>query len=502
MEELGFHKENIKFFKHFGITDETVIPLKRVAIVLQSEYKSNPNAQQIYILSCNLAVRIFLNIDFIIPINTKLLSCVYDESTLVNEYVLRMAQDIFPCGNYKCKDKIDDASVYDGVLLIGFSEEACPNRISTISDGWNVYINKSNNCDNYNPIAACAASCMGVAELFKYVAKPKGCKICSELSFSLLNYSTEIPQENPPLHSQIDIGMVTLVGVGAIGSAVIYTLKCLNNVSGTLEIVDADKYSDTNLNRYIIASESTTGKYKVDIAEDLLRKHPYLKVMKHQQIYDIFKETHHHIDTLITAVDKRITRFNMQSDLPRLVIDAATTDSCVDLARMEFGSKGACLGCLYLPEPRDDQLLHYISLNTGLSFERVKYLYDRSEGVNAEDIEIISKHMGKNLRHCIGEPIESLYEHEYCGSSKISSNKDTEEAILAPVSFISAFAGVLITCELIKDRYYPEFKVNNHFFIDTLKLPNPKLHSYIFKSPNCPYCNDPVYLDVYKEKWQ
>jgi molybdopterin/thiamine biosynthesis adenylyltransferase len=321
------------------------------------------------------------------------------------------------------------------------------------------------------------------------------------MSFSLLSYNTDIPDENPNLPSKIDIGEVTLVGAGAIGSAVIYTLKCLDNVCGKLDIVDGDKYTNTNLNRYIIADESTIGKYKVDIAKNILSKHSNLNVVNHQKVYDDFKKDHPRIDTLISAVDKKITGFNMQADIPRLIIDAATTDSLIDLARVDFGTKGACLGCLYLPEQQDNLLLLYISQNTGLKYERVKYLYERSEGVNTEDVNIMSTHMGTNLEHCIGDPIESVYKHEYCGSSKVNSDKDTNGAIIAPVSFISALAGVLVTCELIKDRYYPEYKVNNHFLIDTFKLPNPKLHNFKSSNLKCPYCNENVYLDVFREKW-
>jgi molybdopterin/thiamine biosynthesis adenylyltransferase len=355
--------------------------------------------------------------------------------------------------------------------------------------------------ENYNPVIACAAACIGTAELFKYVMKPSNSRSCGNLAFSLLTYDTTLTAENPELPPTINVGEVTLVGAGAIGSAMVYSLRSLENVLGQIDVVDRDKYSVTNLNRYVIATELTIGKSKVETVKSILRKHSRLVVNAHDSLYNEFKANHPQIDTLITAVDKKITRFNIQSDLPRLIIDAATTGSQIDLARVDFGTEGACLGCVYLPDERDNQLLHFIAENIGLNYERVKYLYDSSEGINAEDVVIISKKIGKAIDHCLNEPIESVYAHEYCGSDKIESNGNVNETILAPLSFISALAGVMLACELIKDRYFPENRINNHFLIDTLKLPNPKLHSFKRKTPKCPYCNDPIYLDVYSKKW-
>ncbi len=500
--DTGFHKQNIKFFNHFGISEDSGIPAKRIALVLQDEYKNNPNAQETYILSCNLLTRLFLNVVFIIPEGTRVSNVVEKSSQLLSDHVILKAKLIFPKGNFHYSSLLASIDNYDGLLMVGCPNEKRVNLISVISNGWNLYLNKSDvDCSNYNPIGACAAACMGVAELFKYVVKPQGMHLCGELIFSLLNYSIDIPTENPRFPDTVDIGEVTLVGAGAIGSAVIYALKCIQNVVGKLDIVDGDRYSDTNLNRYIVADESTIGKYKVDVAKMLLSHHDELEVNNHAIVYDEYIKQNKKVDTLITAVDKKIVRFNMQSDLPRLIIDAATSDSSIDLARVDFSNGGACLGCLYMPEPRDSLLYQYISDNTGLSLERVRYLYDRSEGVSLEDIKIVSEKLGKDLSNYIGSPIESVYAHEYCGSSTVESNKNIGDAIIAPVSFISALAGVLVTSELIKDRYYRDYKVNNHYFIDTLKVPNIKFHNFKNSSSKCPYCNDITYLEVYKEKW-
>lgn len=500
--DVGFHKENVKFFKHFGISEESGIPSKKIALVLQQNFKDNQNAQQSFILCSNLLARLFFNIDLIIPEGTMTSKTIDENGNPLSDYVLSEMKMIFEPGNFNTLHTLSGISDYDGVLVIGCRENDNELLVSVISDGWNIYINNENAVsENYNAIGACAASCMGAAELFKIVVKPVGSKLCNQLSYSLLNYNSVLPEENPELPTTIDIGHVTLVGVGAIGSGVIYTLKCFSNIVGNLAVVDKDNYSDTNLNRYIIANEKTLGKYKVDNAKQLLSKYSGLKVYKNRAIYKDFIKKKVHIDTLITAVDKRITRFNVQSDIPRLIIDAATTDSLIDLARVDFGNGGACLGCLYLPERKDEQIYSAISEFTGINIERVRYLYDSNEGVNDDDIAIISKKLGKDEMQYIGSPIDSIYAHEFCGSGKIPSNVAPNKDIIAPVSFISALAGVLIVCELVKDRYFPQYKINNHLLIDTLKIPNPKLHTFKKSNPRCPYCNDKVFLETFKEKW-
>ena len=70
-------------------------------------------------------------------------------------------------------------------------------------------------------------------------------------------------------------------------------------------------------------------------------------------IFDIYAKSATSMKTVITAVDKRITRYIIQGTLPKLIIDAATTKSFIDLSRVEFSNGGACLGCLFKPDKND-----------------------------------------------------------------------------------------------------------------------------------------------------
>ena len=59
---------------------------------------------------------------------------------------------------------------------------------------------------------------------------------------------------------------VAVFGIGGVGG---YTVEALARSGvGTLDLIDDDKVCLTNINRQIIATRSTVGKYKVDVAKD------------------------------------------------------------------------------------------------------------------------------------------------------------------------------------------------------------------------------------------
>lgn len=77
---------------------------------------------------------------------------------------------------------------------------------------------------------------------------------------------------------------VAVFGVGGVGG---YTVEALARSGvGTLDLIDDDKVSITNINRQIIATTSTVGKYKVDVAKDrILDIHPDAKVNIYKTFY-------------------------------------------------------------------------------------------------------------------------------------------------------------------------------------------------------------------------
>ena len=59
---------------------------------------------------------------------------------------------------------------------------------------------------------------------------------------------------------------VAVFGIGGVGG---YTVEALvRSGVGAIDLIDDDKVCLTNLNRQIIATRSTVGKYKVDVMKD------------------------------------------------------------------------------------------------------------------------------------------------------------------------------------------------------------------------------------------
>lgn len=77
---------------------------------------------------------------------------------------------------------------------------------------------------------------------------------------------------------------VAVFGVGGVGG---YTVEALARSGvGALDLIDNDKVSITNINRQIIATTSTVGRYKVDVAaERVLDINPDCKVKTYKTFY-------------------------------------------------------------------------------------------------------------------------------------------------------------------------------------------------------------------------
>ncbi len=77
---------------------------------------------------------------------------------------------------------------------------------------------------------------------------------------------------------------VIVFGVGGVGGAVVEALA--RGGIGEIGIVDKDTVDITNINRQIIATDNTVGRFKTDAAEErILSINPFAKVNKYQMFY-------------------------------------------------------------------------------------------------------------------------------------------------------------------------------------------------------------------------
>lgn len=84
--------------------------------------------------------------------------------------------------------------------------------------------------------------------------------------------------------NKLSAARVAVFGIGGVGG---YTVEALARSGiGTLDIIDDDKICLTNINRQIIATRKTVGKYKVDVMKErILEINPKAIVNTHQCFY-------------------------------------------------------------------------------------------------------------------------------------------------------------------------------------------------------------------------
>ncbi len=88
----------------------------------------------------------------------------------------------------------------------------------------------------------------------------------------------------PEAMEKLAVSRVAVFGIGGVGGYVVEAL--VRSGVGALDLIDDDKVCLTNLNRQIIATRKTVGKYKVDVAEERVHDiNPDCVVRKYQTFY-------------------------------------------------------------------------------------------------------------------------------------------------------------------------------------------------------------------------
>ena len=222
--------------------------------------------------------------------------------------------------------------------------------------GWVAAIGESAaTIDDGNPIGPLAGAALAAAEAFKRAfgfVYPQRAALLEMTPwrgvFSFFSYD----RISPPIR---DMRITTtLVGVGGVGAGFVRVIAALGSrVSGSLDLVDEDVVTTDNLNRVSFATlaSALAGTEKVAEAESLLRGCcPNLTVSGHTETFDAYKQrtprrADRIYDVLVTGLDDDQIRWEVQRDLPRILIDGATgRDMVARVERVEFGRYG-CLGC-------------------------------------------------------------------------------------------------------------------------------------------------------------
>ena len=223
---------------------------------------------------------------------------------------------------------------------------------------------------------------------------------------------------------------VAIFGVGGVGGYVLEGL--VRSGVGAFDLIDDDRICLTNINRQIIATRKTLGKYKVDVAEQRAREiNPDVEVRTYKTFYlpstadqFDFSEYDYVVDAIDTVTGKlEIIERAQKSGIP--VISAMGAGNKLDPTRFEVVDIYETSICPLA------KVMRHECRKRGI--KSLKVVYSKEKPIRPLDDPTISCRL-----HCVCPPGTER---------KCTERRD----IPGSTSFVPSVAGLIIAGEIIKD---------------------------------------------------
>lgn len=339
---------------------QSVMANAQVAIAGTRGVLVTPNGQYMITMAVNLLARFCKHLALVVPDDIPLAICTpvaYSENLL--GCLTGNAREINPLIQL---DIVSERrkGLYDAALVIGQYEGELGNTIYINSDGWLAYVDTEGNSfgwasDNPNPIGAYTAACIGVAEIFKALMSklsersPVTTASSGSYIFSALDYGFKTTRLiNPTLTKVSLLRPIHLISMGAINSALLYTLCSFPRFQCKAFIVEPQTAEVSNLNRYLLltARDAIQGASKCSVAQKVAQQHLAVKV--YPKSYEDYKSRlQSPIDVALVGVDTDESRWHVQDNLPRVLLCGGTEVYQVRVSQHVNPAGQACLGCVY-----------------------------------------------------------------------------------------------------------------------------------------------------------
>lgn len=383
------------------------------------------------------------------------------------------------------------------------------------SDGWEVYFSPTDPMpvgSKINPVGAYAAAAFAAGEIWKRLLggrkefhqsriKPQ----LEPLTFNTFDYLSKPGGDNPALPKEIDLGHLTIVGVGAGGGATAYTLASLPAIRGRMVLVDEDEIDSSNLNRYIMADsrDAAAHRKKVAIARDLFTSFADLDVQDLPVPFAMAQLQTADLRYVLAAVHSREARREIQLETPKVLWDAgASEDGAFRIWRLVLGQT-ECMYCKHPtgaedPEHRKaTQIAALLGLDHDVCLRKIK---DHEPFTELEVAAVADRIHKGDLQFdppVVGQRFND-WEQTQCGRLPLGDADDE-----VPIPFAPVMAGVLITGEIIKERCFPAAVLKSRY-TNTLmgKFMDRAWPQMREPRPNCSFCNDPDYVSQFRRRWQ
>jgi hypothetical protein len=313
------------------------------------------------------------------------------------------------------------------------------------------------------PFGAGAAACLGAANVFRavlgdFLPKPA---LDDDATLSLFDFSTGGRAACGPKAPAADLRVTPLVGLGAIGHGVIWTLSRTPGLTGVLHLIDPEQIELSNLQRYVLALQTDVGRVKTELARGALAAGPSsISLFPFVARWDEYLagRGHDRVDRVVTALDTAADRIGVQASLPRRILNAWTQVGDLGVSRHGFVDADACLACLYRPSgelPSQDRV---IARALRLTEDHPVLLDLRERLVNGlpvgetfvRDTALRLGLPPEDLLCFADQPLRQFYAKAICGGQAVGMPSGGP-AVEVPLAFQSAMAGIMLAAELVAD---------------------------------------------------
>lgn len=493
----------------------------KIAIVCSHSSIKQVNARLALAMSLNCLARvdpIVTNLDVVVPEYACKIDAPLFDGDDMKTSITSFLNKLRPKVKVRVLNQLKDD--YDGLLSIGNTEHELSFKVSVASDGWLAFAGPNSLSmdftDNINPVGAYVAANLGCLEVFKKVFVKKADLIIpeksnydfrwntkhlqKELTFNTFDYSIDKKNiNNPTLPKVINVRELVTVGIGAGGGACLYTLASLPLLDGIFHLIDPDEVKGSNLNRYIYAThlDADDNKPKVDVMKEIISRNSQCTIEPQHIPYTKFSEQLNGkpVDLLISTVDTRQTRVDIQWDLPKIILDAAVAGTWFYINRIEFG-ENACLGCRFYQNGSSESIETRLSKVIGLQADVIASLRANNSPIEPDHIEVMKPFSEKHNFSLpnVGERFQDWYVY-HCSQIPI----DGQINIQIPVPFATVIPGILLAGEVIKQRHFKDYTSRDYFSYDVFAMSMDSLET-IKKRKDCPICSNQITLERYKRK--
>jgi molybdopterin/thiamine biosynthesis adenylyltransferase len=413
---------------------------KRVLLTGEPDTLATANGRECLLSSLRLLIRICPRLTVSLPPGARPLA----------QECQTLADRIAFGGGVDCISGVADFSKYDAILSVGTRANPVMPWTVINSEGWLARVSSGSSnlhaaVDRANPVAALAAACLGVAEVFKRLIRLKETRgrLVDGLTFSLYSYRCGDADPGPTLPVELALELL-LVGVGAIGNGIVHLLAALPT-SGQVCVVDRQDFEEENLGTCLLIGPQDLGAAKATFAQTVLCKrltvkafHEDLEAFEHRLGAEI-----NYPPIVLTALDNIATRHAAQKLWPDLIIDGAIGDFPCQVSRHRWGEDSACLVCLFRhpPGPAAEAMA---SRATGLMRLRLQSMDDQ---VTTQDIEAAPLQKREWLRPRLGRQICAVVGE---GVTQMISEEEQRRAFAPSVPFVACMSACMVIAELVK----------------------------------------------------